>query len=159
MLTNVGYVDNEGNIKMRTWTGNESVLDAKALGESFLGGLIGGAFLGGVGVISQIANSPHKAIQEYGNQVSYAINKMQNEVKQKANVAGVTEVNFPKTINFKNATVEQIQDYLTQNLDVMKNLMNNDKVIIHDTLIPIQSELKRQKTVINNEIVNVKGHL
>lgn len=132
VISGVGYVDENGKIQQRKLVGDEGVIDAKALGESFLGDTVGGAVMGGAGVISNILNTDAKSVREYGNAVKQEIDKTADKVIQKARELGVETPKMPKEINWKTASVVEINDYLDEVNKVYSNILSNEKVINHD---------------------------
>ena len=143
VITDVGYTDEEGNIKIRPAFGKEGVIDFKALGQSFLGGMVGGAVMGGTGVIAQIANRPHIEMQKNADKVKKAISDMQNDIITIAEQANVSVPAFPADIDLKDATIDEMNDHLKANNAVLLNLVNDDNV--HDRVLSIKEGIRAKE--------------
>lgn len=134
-FSKVGYVDENGKLQQRTWFGNEGVFDPNALVDSFMGGFIGGAVMGGVGTISSIANMNVKDVRAYAGDIKSITDKVNAEIVTTAEKAGVTNVNLPKAIDFGTAPVEEINTYYKNTVEAYSNLLSDPKVVAHDSAV------------------------
>ena len=131
-FSKVGYIDANGKLQQRKVFGDNGIFDLKAVGESFLGGFVGGAVMGSVGVISTAANMDVTTVREFSKDVKSSIEKANEAVIKEAKEAGVENVELPKPIDFENATVEEINDYYEESVDAYKKILSDEAVIKHD---------------------------
>lgn len=131
-FSKVGYVDENGNIRQRKLSGSNGIFDIGAIGESFLGGFVGGAVMGSVGLLGNIANSNTDEVRKYADSVEKLINKSNAAVNEIAKKAGVDDYNPPKAPNMATASVQEINDYFNEANESYKKLLNDERVISHD---------------------------
>lgn len=134
-LTGVGYIDENGKFQQRSVFGDEGVLDPKAIGESFAGGFIGGAVMGSVGVISDIANMDTKTIKSNYAEIQKATNSAKQEMQVILQKAGIDDIAIPAAPDFKKTTVGEVNDYYEAMVDCYKKILSDERVIEHDSAI------------------------
>lgn len=134
-LTGVGYIDENGKFQQRSVFGDEGVLEPKAIGESFAGGFIGGAVMGSVGVISDIANMDTKTIKSNYAEIQKATNSAKQEMQVILQKAGIDDIAIPAAPDFKKTTVGEVNDYYEAMVDCYKKILSDERVIEHDSAI------------------------
>ena len=145
VLTGVGYQDENGNIKQRTLLGNEGILDMKAIAQSFLGGMIGGYFLGGANAVYLLSSIDYKAIKNMANDYNNVFNVLEKDITNLFKEANIEKINFPERIDFNDATPEEMNEYYSKYISAIKNSLNNPDVITHDMIVPVKANLLIQK--------------
>lgn len=132
-LSKVGYVDENGHLKQRKVFGNEGIFDVKDMGENFLGGFVGGAVMGSVGVLSNIASYDTKTVHEYADEVKKQVSKSNELVEKYAKESGMETVNLPDEPDWKKASVNEINNYYEKAVDAHLNILFNENVIKNDS--------------------------
>lgn len=134
-FSKLGYEDENGELQLRPFFGDNGVIDLKAIGESFLGGYIGGAVMGSVGVVSSIVNSDIESVRKYADDIKNVTEQVIADVKNVAEEAGVENVEFPNAPNWKTASVDEIMTYAEGVTEVCSEIVNDERVIEHDANI------------------------
>lgn len=132
-LSKVGYVDENGHLKQRKVFGNEGIFDVKDMGENFLGGFVGGAVMGSVGVLSNIASYDTKTVHEYADEVKKQVSKSNELVEKYAKESGMETVSLPDEPDWKKASVNEINNYYEKAVDAHLNILFNENVIKSDS--------------------------
>lgn len=132
-LSKVGYVDENGHLKQRKVFGNEGIFDVKDMGENFLGGFVGGAVMGSVGVLSNIASYDTKTVHEYADEVKKQVSKSNELVEKYAKESGMETVSLPDEPDWKKASVNEINNYYEKAVDAHLNILFNENVIKNDS--------------------------
>ncbi len=132
-LSKVGYVDENGQLKQRKVFGNEGIFDIKDMGENFLGGFVGGAVMGSVGVLGNIASYDTKTVHEYADEVKKQVSKSNELVEKYAKESGMEAVSLPSEPDWKKASVNEINDYYEKAIDAHLNILFNENVIKSDS--------------------------
>ena len=132
-LSKVGYVDENGQIKQRKVFGNEGIFDVKDMGENFLGGFVGGAVMGSVGVLGNIASYDTKTVHEYADDVKNQVKKSNELVEKYAKESGMETVSLPDEPDWKKASVNEINNYYEKAVDAHLNILFNENVIKSDS--------------------------
>ena len=132
-LSKVGYVDENGHLKQRKVFGNEGIFDVKDMGENFLGGFVGGAVMGSVGVLSNIASYDTKTVHEYADEVKKQVSKSNELVEKYAKESGMEAVILPDEPDWKKASVNEINNYYEKAVDAHLNILFNENVIKSDS--------------------------
>ncbi len=132
-LSKVGYVDENGQLKQRKVFGNEGIFDVKDMGENFLGGFVGGAVMGSVGVLGNIASYDTKTVHEYADEVKKQVSKSNELVEKYAKESGMEAVRLPSEPDWKKASVNEINDYYEKAVDAHLNILFNENVIKSDS--------------------------
>lgn len=132
-LSKVGYVDENGHLKQRKVFGNEGIFDVKDMGENFLGGFVGGAVMGSVGVLSNIASYDTKTVHEYADEVKKQVSKSNELVEKYAKESGMEAVSLPDEPDWKKASVNEINNYYEKAVDAHLNILFNENVIKNDS--------------------------
>ena len=132
-LSKVGYVDENGHLKQRKVFGNEGIFDVKDMGENFLGGFVGGAVMGSVGVLSNIASYDTKTVHEYADEVKKQVSKSNELVEKYAKESGIEAVSLPDEPDWKKASVNEINNYYEKAVDAHLNILFNENVIKSDS--------------------------
>ena len=152
VVSKVGYVDENGKIQQRKLVGKEGVIDLPALGESFLGGAVGGAVMGGAGVVDTILHTDAKSVRECGDKVRQALSKANKEVSQKVHEAGVEMPELPKQIDWKKSTVPEMKEYFNKVVKVYRNILSDEKVINYDRKVAENTLNKMNTAETGNEV-------
>lgn len=161
-FSKIGYIDENGEIRQRLFLGDEGVIDLKNIGESFLGGFVGGAVMGGAGIISNIANHDIETVHKYADEVKREIAESNKVIVEAAEAAGLKDVKLPDEPNWETATIEELADYTEQSIEAYKNIVSNEKVAQHDNDIiedatkPIEDEKKNIFTEELDEIASTE---
>lgn len=134
-FSKLGYEDENGDLQLRPFFGDNGVIDLKAIGESFLGGYIGGAVMGSVGVVSSIVNSDIESVRKYADDIKNVTEQVIADVKNVAEEAGVENVEFPDAPNWKTASVDEIMTYAEGVTEACSEIVNDERVIEHDANI------------------------
>ena len=153
VVSKVGYVDENGKIQQRKLVGKEGVIDLPALGESFLGGAVGGAVMGGAGVVDTILHTDAKSVRECGDKVRQALSKANKEVSQKVHEAGVEMPELPKQIDWKKSTVPEMKEYFNKVVKVYRDILSDEKVINYDRKVA-ENTLNKMNAVETGKEVN-----
>ena len=132
VVTRVGYVDENGQIQQRKFFGDNGVIDINNIGESFLGGFVGGMVMGGTGLIGNIANYDINTIKEHSEEIKQEVRKTNDVIKTVAEEAGIENVVFPKEPDWEKATVEEVADYTEKVVETYQEILSDEKVIQHD---------------------------
>lgn len=135
LISRVGYVDENGQLKQRPVWGEEGIFDPVAMGESFLGGFVGGAVMSGAGLITQLYNSDIKTVRENADNIKKTTEKIKKDLIEAAESAGIAKITFPEEPDWKTASVEEIADYSKYMTNLYRRLMKTDKVDVHDTKV------------------------
>ena len=152
VVSKVGYVDENGKIQQRKLVGKEGVIDLPALGESFLGGAVGGAVMGGAGVVDTILHTDAKSVRECGDKVRQALSKANKEVSQKVHEAGVEMPELPKQIDWKKSTVPEMKEYFNKVVKVYRDILSDEKVINYDRKVAENTLNKMNTAETGNEV-------
>lgn len=152
VVSKVGYVDENGKIQQRKLVGKEGVIDLPALGESFLGGAVGGAVMGGAGVVDTILHTDAKSVRECGDKVRQALSKANKEVSQKVHEAGVEMPELPKQIDWKKSTVPEMKEYFNKVVKVYRDILSDEKVINYDRKVAENTLNKMNAVETGNEV-------
>lgn len=152
VVSKVGYVDENGKIQQRKLVGKEGVIDLPALGESFLGGAVGGAVMGGAGVVDTILHTDAKSVRECGDEVKRALSKANKEVSQKVLEAGAEMPELPKQINWKKSTVPEMKEYFNKVVKVYRDILSDEKVINYDRKVAENTLNKMNTAETGNEV-------
>lgn len=154
VVSKVGYVDENGKIQQRKLVGKEGVIDLPALGESFLGGAVGGAVMGGAGVVDTILHTDTKSVRECGDEVRRALSKANKEVSQKVREAGAEMPELPKQINWKKSTVPEMKEYFYGVIKAYRDILSDEKVINYDKKVA-ENTLNKMNAVETGNAVDV----
>ena len=152
VVSKVGYVDENGKIQQRKLVGKEGVIDLPALGESFLGGAVGGAVMGGAGVVDNILHTDAKSVRECGDKVRQALSKANKEVSQKVHEAGAEMPELPKQIDWKKSTVPEMKEYFNKVVKVYRDILSDEKVINYDRKVAENTLNKMNTAETGNEV-------
>ena len=152
VVSKVGYVDENGKIQQRKLVGKEGVIDLPALGESFLGGAVGGAVMGGAGVVDNILHTDAKSVRECGDKVRQALSKANKVVSQKVHEAGAEMPELPKQIDWKKSTVPEMKEYFNKVVKVYRDILSDEKVINYDRKVAENTLNKMNAVETGNEV-------
>ena len=153
VVSKVGYVDENGKIQQRKLVGKEGVIDLPALGESFLGGAVGGAVMGGAGVVDNILHTDAKSVRQYGDEVKKIISRTNKEVSQKVREAGAEMPELPKQIDWKKSSVAEMNDYFVKTMNAYRDILSDEKVINYDKKVA-ENTLNKMNTAETGNDVN-----
>ena len=152
VVSKVGYVDENGKIQQRKLVGKEGVIDLPALGESFLGGAVGGAVMGGAGVVDTILHTDAKSVRQYGDEVKKIISRTNKEVSQKVREAGAEMPELPKQIDWKKSSVAEMNDYFVKTMNAYRDILSDEKVINYDKKVAENTLNKMNTAETSNEV-------
>ena len=152
VVSKVGYVDENGKIQQRKLVGKEGVIDLPALGESFLGGAVGGAVMGGAGVVDNILHTDAKSVRQYGDEVKKIISRTNKEVSQKVREAGAEMPELPKQIDWKKSSVAEMNDYFVKTMNAYRDILSDEKVINYDKKVAENTLNKMNTAETGNEV-------
>lgn len=152
VVSKVGYVDENGKIQQRKLVGKEGVIDLPALGESFLGGAVGGAVMGGAGVVDNILHTDAKSVRQYGDEVKKIISRTNKEVSQKVREAGAEMPELPKQIDWKKSSVVEMNDYFVKTMNAYRDILSDEKVINYDRKVAENTLNKMNTAETGNEV-------
>ena len=152
VVSKVGYVDENGKIQQRKLVGKEGVIDLPALGESFLGGAVGGAVMGGAGVVDNILHTDAKSVRQYGDEVKKIISRTNKEVSQKVREAGAEMPELPKQIDWKKSSVAEMNDYFVKTMNAYRDILSDEKVINYDRKVAENTLNKMNTAETGNEV-------
>ena len=152
VVSKVGYVDENGKIQQRKLVGKEGVIDLPALGESFLGGAVGGAVMGGAGVVDNILHTDAKSVRECGDKVRQALSKANKVVSQKIHEAGAEMPELPKQIDWKKSTVPEMKEYFNKVVKVYRDILSDEKVVNYDRKVAENTLNKMNPVETGNEV-------
>ena len=152
VVSKVGYVDENGKIQQRKLVGKEGVIDLPALGESFLGGAVGGAVMGGAGVVDNILHTDAKSVRQYGDEVKKIISRTNKEVSQKVREAGAEMPELPKQIDWKKSSVAEMNDYFVKTMNAYRDILSDEKVINYDRKVAENTLNKMNAVETGNEV-------
>lgn len=152
VVSKVGYVDENGKIQQRKLVGKEGVIDLPALGESFLGGAVGGAVMGGAGVVDNILHTDAKSVRECGDKVRQALSKANKVVSQKIHEAGAEMPELPKQIDWKKSTVPEMKEYFNKVVKVYRDILSDEKVVNYDRKVAENTLNKMNAVETGNEV-------
>jgi N12 class adenine-specific DNA methylase len=152
VVSKVGYVDENGKIQQRKLVGKEGVIDLPALGESFLGGAVGGAVMGGAGVVDNILHTDAKSVRQYGDEVKKIISRTNKEVSQKVREAGAEMPELPKQIDWKKSSVAEMNDYFVKTMNAYRDILSDEKVINYDKRVAENTLNKMNTAETGNEV-------
>ena len=152
IVSKVGYVDENGKIQQRKLVGKEGVIDLPALGESFLGGAVGGAVMGGAGVVDNILHTDAKSVRQYGDEVKKIISRTNKEVSQKVREAGAEMPELPKQIDWKKSSVAEMNDYFVKTMNAYRDILSDEKVINYDRKVAENTLNKMNTAETGNEV-------
>ena len=155
VVSKVGYVDENGKIQQRKLVGKEGVIDLPALGESFLGGAVGGAVMGGAGVVDNILHTDAKSVRQYGDEVKKIISRTNKEVSQKVREAGAEMPELPKQIDWKKSSVAEMNDYFVKTMNAYRDILSDEKVINYDKKVAENTLNKMNTAETGNEVNEV----
>ena len=152
VVSKVGYVDENGKIQQRKLVGKEGVIDLPALGESFLGGAVGGAVMGGAGVVDNILHTDAKSVRQYGDEIKKIISRTNKEVSQKVREAGAEMPELPKQIDWKKSSVAEMNDYFVKTMNAYRDILSDEKVINYDKKVAENTLNKMNTAETGNEV-------
>ena len=152
VVSKVGYVDENGKIQQRKLVGKEGVIDLPTLGESFLGGAVGGAVMGGAGVVDNILHTDAKSVRQYGDEVKKIISRTNKEVSQKVREAGAEMPELPKQIDWKKSSVAEMNDYFVKTMNAYRDILSDEKVINYDKKVAENTLNKMNTAETGNEV-------
>ena len=152
VVSKVGYVDENGKIQQRKLVGKEGVIDLPALGESFLGGAVGGAVMGGAGVVDNILHTDAKSVRQYGDEVKKIISRTNKEVSQKVREAVAEMPELPKQIDWKKSSVVEMNDYFVKTMNAYRDILSDEKVINYDRKVAENTLNKMNTAETGNEV-------
>lgn len=154
VLTKVGYVDEKGQIKQRGIIGNGGIFDIGAIGESFLGGFVGGTVMGSVDFINKIAHSDIDNIHKYASKIKEITTKNKKTAEEAAKKAGAKNVELPNSPDWETATEEEIVDYLSEATEAYNTILSDENVIANDEDI-IKDTVKKLENIKNIQSTSV----
>lgn len=131
-FTGIGYVDENGKLQNRRFLGKEGIIDPVAMGESFLGGFVGGTVMGGANFISEVFNNDADTVRRMSADIKKAIDENNQAVVNIAKQAGVEDASMPEAPDFKTATVEEMSDFYEDTIEASKKILSDERVIKHD---------------------------
>lgn len=132
VFSRVGYVDENGDIRQRKIFGNEGIFDIADISENFLGGFVGGAVMGSVGLISNVAQHDTDTVREYADTVRKQVETSNKIVEEYAKAAGAENISFPDEPDWNTATIDEINEYYQKAVDAHMNILSDENVIKND---------------------------
>ena len=132
VFSKVGYVDENGEIRQRKIFGNDGIFDIIDISENFLGGFVGGAVMGSVGLISNIAQHDADTVREYADTVRRQVETSNKIVRDHAKTAGAENITLPDEPDWNTATIDEINEYYQKAVDAHINILSDENVIKND---------------------------
>ncbi len=132
VFSKIGYVDENGEIRQRKIFGNDGIFDIIDISENFLGGFVGGAVMGSVGLISNIAQHDADTVREYADTVRRQVETSNKIVRDHAKTAGAENITLPDEPDWNTATIDEINEYYQKAVDAHINILSDENVIKND---------------------------
>ena len=147
LFSKVGYEDENGNLQQRKVFGSNGIFDARNAGESFLGGFVGGAVMGSVGLLSNIAANDVDVVRKYARTIKSRVDAGNQVVSEMAKKAGVEDVHLPAAPDYKTATVKEINDFYERTVKSYGEILSDKKVIENDKKIVERADSENEQKI------------